>query len=192
MRIKLTQPSSQSTAAKSAGRAKASWLRGIVCALPAGIAGFSVPYAAYLASLAVWYYLFNYSSIDVMTDIRGMPRTYFEPGIGCSIVFALAAILNYVPAKRIGFIRALMFVGLVTLAQLFVLAILFLIFNLGAEQHTIGYQLRTSDHRVWLRIVLVLGCIPFVYTVIHTYLLISTDVSKDIESNSSQSQEFTE
>ncbi len=76
-------------------------LVGFAIPLPFGILERYLEYSAYSDLLYPppfgWYEMF----------IR-----YLYASVGCSLVFSLAAILNYAPETRLGFVRSLLFVGL--------------------------------------------------------------------------------
>src|SRR5688572_23299711 len=81
-----------------APRSQASLVRGIACALPAAVVGFALPFVLLSILTLVRRFAVGYPHIDMEADFQAMPSTLLWPGIGCSIIFALAAILNYSPA----------------------------------------------------------------------------------------------
>jgi hypothetical protein len=139
---------------------RGSLLRGIACALPIALIGFAVPFVAYSILTLVRHYILAYPRIDMRDDFRGMPVTFLGPGIGCSLVFGLAAILNYSPPLRIGFVRATMFVGLAALSGIVLAAVATIVFQIGPQSYT-------SDPWLWLRILIGVSP-PVAYTAIHT------------------------
>ncbi len=141
---------------------KVSWMRGSAWAGPCGAAGFAVPYAVATSLTLARYFFSSYSWHDVVADFHEIPQKYLAAGIGCAFVFALAAFLNFTPEKRIGYVRALMLVGLVTLAGLF--AVSFVLYFLPRQV----YQSRGEEVNAasWIPTILILG-IPSLYVVAH-------------------------
>ena len=87
-------------------------LRGIACAIPASAIGFLIPYVVVGVQPFIRHAFFGYSALDRDADLHQLPRFAFTAAAGCAMVFALAAIINYGPARRVGLVRALMYAGL--------------------------------------------------------------------------------
>lgn len=116
--------------------ARISFVRGCLFALPASAAGFALPYLLLGAIPFVRSALFQYPLVERDADLQALSMKAWAPAIGCAIVFALAAILSHMPARRGSFIRSLMFVGLFALLGLFVTAAATIAFDLGPRSYT--------------------------------------------------------
>lgn len=134
--------------------------RGVAWAVSAAAFGFALPYLVFSTRTLVRYYVFEYPQLDRDADLREMPDDLLYPALGCSLVFGLAAFLNYAPARRLGFVRALLFVGLAAIGGLAVTALVTAIFDLGPRS-------RTSDPWVRLR-ELIAVLVPITYSAGHT------------------------
>lgn len=113
---------------------KTSILRGVLYALPSSAFGFLVPYFALGALPLIRFAFFGYSAVDRDADLRELPEKALIAAIGCALVFALAAIVNYSPAWDRGFLRTLALVGLSALLGLVVMGIARLFFNLDSSR----------------------------------------------------------
>lgn len=112
-----------------------SFVRGFLCALPTSGIGFAIPYVVLAVLPIVQATFFGYSPVDRDADLQELPTKAMIAAIGCSIVFGLAAILNYSPARKLGIIRALLLVGLSAVFGLFVMGVAALIFDLGPRSY---------------------------------------------------------
>ncbi len=136
-----------------------SLLRGLAIAIPLSVVGFAIPQASGLVFAMVEQMNSPYATPPAL-DFISLFKTYLNAAIGCAILFALAGILNYSPAIRLGLVRSLLFVGLSMFSGLFFMSVMTLTFNLESQSYT-------SDPWLWLRVFLALS-VPIAYTVIHT------------------------
>lgn len=113
---------------------KPSFLRGVLFALPSSAFGFLIPYVALGALPLIRFAFFGYSAVDRDADLRELPEKALFAAIGCALVFALAAIVNYSPAWDRGFLRTLALVGLSALLGLLIMGIARLVFGLDSSR----------------------------------------------------------
>lgn len=129
--------------------------------MPAALVGFMVPFVLFSAVAIVRHYVLGHPRIDMENDLRGLPAKCIAAAVCLAIVFALAAILDTSPAIRFGFVRALLCVGLATLAGAIVTAILIVgIVHLGPRTFS-------PERWRWLPIFIIV-MVPVGYTAIHT------------------------
>jgi hypothetical protein len=119
--------------------------RGLAYALPLGLLGSILPFAVFSTRALMGWMLGSYLWIDVIDDFQQMPSTLVDACVGCALVFALAAIANYTPARRAGLLRSISLVGLSAVVALFFVAIGSAVFDLGPRSYT-------SDPWLWARI----------------------------------------
>jgi hypothetical protein len=124
-----------------------------------------MPFLIFAITLLARCFLQDDTIRDLVSDIRRDLWLGVGPGIGLSFVFGLAAILNYAPAKRLGLVRCIMGVGLVSLGGV-------ALSELAASIVDIAPQTYTSDPWAWLRTLIVVS-VPVAYTVIHTAVRIT-------------------
>jgi hypothetical protein len=136
-----------------------SLLRGLAFAVPLSIVGFAIPLATgFIIELAKQ--LNSPYANPPAKDLAYLFKTFVGPSIGCAIMFALASILNYSPALRLGLIRSLIFMGLSAFAGGIFMAVMTSLFNLEQQSYT-------SDPWFWLRVFLLVP-VPVAYTIFHT------------------------
>ncbi len=96
-----------------------SWTRGIYCGMLAAVIAFSLPWIFGLSWLFVLWQFLEPTPVELGDWVAQTPAMCFVAGLGIAFLFGLAGVLNYAPANRIGIVRALMYVGIVTLAAAF-------------------------------------------------------------------------
>ena len=138
----------------------ASLLRGLLWALPASAAAFVLLITVVSIVAVARHYVFGGARLDMQDDFRELPAKWSWPAIGVAIVFGLATILDVSPVARLGFLRAVICVGLSALVGLFGMAIASALLKLEPRSYT-------SDPWRWLRILISLA-IPVGYTAVHT------------------------
>lgn len=143
-------------------RSRPSMLRGIAWAVAAAVAGYALPFVAIMGMFYVRAFVVGLSRDEIddallrMSD-RMRPQS---AGLGCAIVFGLAAIVNFVPPVRLGYVRAVMFSGLAVIGGFFVGTIWTAAFQLQPRTYN-------SDPWRWYRVVATLA-LPVVYCLLHT------------------------
>lgn len=152
---RLPRPSNDSSIA-TVGSNQSSWNRGIKLAFPASLFGFTVPLLPDLIVLLLQFVIGD-RRIDMYGNFREVARTLVPGAAWCAFVFALAAILDFAPATRIGFVRAVMLVGLASVVGFFATAFATVLFPIGRQSYT-------SDPWLWLRLVLTLS-VPATFTI---------------------------
>jgi hypothetical protein len=94
-----------------------SWnlFRGLAYAVSLGALGSCVPFIAMGGLKIIGVYDFPW---------REFPGKLWLASCGCSIVFFFSALANYTPRQGIGFVRALMIMGILAVAAVFVVAMI--------------------------------------------------------------------
>jgi putative flippase GtrA len=131
----MDDPRSSNSSPRGNAR-KVSLVRGALCALPASIVGFVIPYLVFGTIPVVRSVCFGYSTFDTDADLRELPAKALEPAVGVSFVFVLAAFVNFAPSRRIGFVRALLLAGSSALLGLATMGVATWMFDLGRRSYT--------------------------------------------------------
>lgn len=113
---------------------RASLARGVLWAIPLGTLGFVVPYVVLGVPIAVQLLLPGYSEFDGYYDVRRWLSESVYAAVGCAIVFTMAAMIQFAPAKRMGLLRAIIVAGVVTLGAMSISGFLTHVF--GIDQRT--------------------------------------------------------
>ena len=133
--------------------------RGFGFAVPFGILGFGIPLTIGFILQFVQTTSSSYAGSPA-NDLTSLFHEFLDASIGCGILFALSAVLNFSPRIRLGYVRCLLLVGLSAFAGALLSGSATLL--LGLEQRTY-----TDDPFRWLRVLLA-ASIPTIYTVVHT------------------------
>lgn len=99
-----------------------SLMRGVLCAIPTAALGFSVPYVI-LAGAAILKSLSAENPNALGYDLRDILELGFYALFECTLIFAFAGFVNFAPALRLGFTRALLIFGLMAFPALILAAI---------------------------------------------------------------------
>lgn len=143
-------------------RPRPSIIRGIAWALPAVAIGYAIPFVAMRGAFLVRAYAVGLPRDEINDGLLLISErmSLESAGTGCALVFGLAAMLNFIPPVRLGYVRAVMFVGFSVLGGLF-----FGAFTTAA----FGLRPRTYDFDPWKwHRALVTLAMPVAYTLIHT------------------------
>lgn len=147
---------------------RANLFRGLAYAVLFAAFGFTIPFAGDMAIFAVQSRrstLDGYHEVEQRYSLQQSTDYLILPGLGCATMFALAAILNFSPATRLGMIRSLMFVGLAILAGGIVAGTISTAFDLRQRTYMDDPW---SDWR-GPTLFLIWFSIPVVYTIEHTF-----------------------
>lgn len=128
-----------------------SLVRGLGFAVAFSLVGFAIP-MTYGSIVELVAYANSPYVYPPAIEWHSVFDTFLSPAIGCSIVFGLAAILNFAPAIRLGAIRSLIFVGISAIAGVYFSAIMAFLFDLQLD---------------WPAILMAIS-IPCCYTFVHT------------------------
>jgi hypothetical protein len=127
----------------SSGR-QTSLARGLAWAVPLGACGFCVPYLILGAVILLQAAFTDMLPIDRDWEWRRLPGNGIAAAVICAMIFAFAAIANFAPRGRIGFIRALLVMATFALVDILAVAVAVVLFRLGPQSYT-------SDPYAWLR-----------------------------------------
>lgn len=133
---------------------KPSWLRGIAFAIPAFLLGAIIP----LLIPATYFLFASISGGDY--DSRLFDSALTVPCIGCGVLFSMAAIRHYSPARKTGFVASLMRIGVLAIIGMVFMTLVSLTFDLEPQAYD-------SDPYLPLRGLLAIS-IPASYTYLST------------------------
>jgi len=109
--------------------------RGILCAVPAATVGFAIPYLISTPTF-VTRWLQDDPPAFRLDDLFSQAVRLASAAFFCALVFGLAAVVNYTPPKRLGLVRAIMFVGFAALFGVLGTTVLTVMFDLGPQTYT--------------------------------------------------------
>ena len=135
-------------------------VRGFGFAIPLGILGFAIPLTVALVLQLIQTMNSSYAGSPA-SDSTSLFYEFLDASIGCGVLFALSAILNFSPRIRLGYVRCLLLVGLSAFAGAILSGVATLLF--GLEQRTY-----THDPWRWLRVLIAVS-MPVAYTFIQTF-----------------------
>lgn len=120
-----------------------SFWRVVLCVIAWSIAGFATMYGAIAISQCYRENAFQYPR-RLPLALSGLHETAFWPSVTCSLTFAVAAVLNFAPQRRLGMFPSLLYAGCYTTVGLIVMVVATTAFRLDPRSYD-------SDPWWWLR-----------------------------------------